>query len=122
MEKKGMTDVITLHNIYKRTVLKEDEFEDELISEQKWGAFTLRESCGSCGDWFFPKLSMRQSADRVTGGAYAHYCPQCASDALGWSAEKIFMNARHEKNDRWLLTPKGSAALAADPQTLAIID
>ena len=110
MEKKGMTEVITLHNIYKRIVLKEQEGSN---GHEVGSNFLF---CDSCGDMFF-KRTERISADRKTGGAYSRCCSQCASDALGWSGEQIFMNARHSKNDRWLLTPKGSAALAAEPQT-----
>lgn len=108
--KPKMENVITLHNIYKRTVLKEQKGAD---GQQIGSNFLL---CDCCGQLFF-KRTERISADRETGGAYSRWCSQCASDDLGWAAESIFMNARHEKSDRWLLTPKGHAALAACPDT-----
>lgn len=102
-----MRDVITLHNMYRRNVLKEQEACESSVPARY-------KSCGCCGDEY-GYTSERISADRQTGGAYSRWCSQCASDDLGWSAEQIFMNARHQKNDRWFLTPKGSAALAAEP-------
>lgn len=114
-----MKDVITLHNIYRRNVLKEKEGPKHFIEALQYM------KCGCCGETFFYNLRERRSVDRQTGGAYSRWCSQCASDDLGWSAEQIFMNARHGKNDQWLLTPdclKGHAAHAAcpDDDSLAI--
>lgn len=77
--------------------------------------------CQSCGEIFLYTQS-RIPIDRISGGWLTAYCTQCASDYTGWGAERRFMNADISLDDRWLLTPKGSAASAADPETLAIID
>jgi len=126
-------EVITLHNIYRRLVRKEEGMtrsevhKDFMLGWSSVGArrgqYSGINTCTCCNEkYFLTQSRIAVDNDHWSSSAYSTFCTQCVADSIGWQAEKQFMNARIEKDDRWLLTPKGSAALAAEPETLAIID
>jgi len=114
----SMNDVITLHNIYRRLVRKEEglmRWARRNKSLAQWNRAQINE-CTSCNEkYILTKSRISTDNDHWSSAAYSTYCTQCVADHLGWQAEKQFMNARWDKEDRVLLTQKGHEALASCP-------
>lgn len=109
---------ITLHNIYREQVKQEDRARKERVSDEDWERLLEEEglSCSVCSQKWIPFKSRVILHETYSWNeAISAWCSQCVSDYFGAGAETRFMNMDIDKNDRWLLTPKGEAALAAEP-------
>ena len=81
-------EVITLHNIYRRLVLKEKEMDGRL------------NTCTCCNEkYVLTKSRIAVDNDHWSSSAYSTYCTQCVADTLGWQAEMKYMNARIQNPD-----------------------
>lgn len=113
-------NLITLHNIYRRQVLKElKEVKAQGVTWHQYeGLLELSGlTCKVCKEKWIPhKSRVAVDNDHWSSAAYSTFCTQCVADTLGWQAEKQFMNARWRKDDRVLLTQKGAEALASAPE------